>query len=304
MDFSGRCGFATFIEYEEWDLDSDPKTQFFKRGLETQQYIFFLRSFILVPTTDANGTNGSFLYFVEETYAAAAADFVPKNNSTTLGFLIDVEKSVGMYLYPCLIEYSLISLTVFFIMWRNVGKDGKQSTLRFGDRHVFTVNCARASRGLLLGGIIFILTILTLIPTYVLNDDEVLITHVTELVLLCVSLLAVCISYVQTTKLYYDRHAHVDVFDKVLILITTVGNFAYSFFGLFALMLQKDSESELPAGLEMAIAFLAIFQTFLQSSFIMDTLKRRTTSKEEMRKKPGREIITALLLMNLGKMIV
>ncbi len=225
-------------------------------------------------------------------------------NKTTLEFINDIESTMSIYLYPCLIEYSLISLTVFFIMWRNVGKIEKRSFLRFGDRHIFTINCARASRGLLIGGIIFLSTILTLIPTYLLDDDATSVTQITGLVLLVVSLFTVCLSYFHTTKLYYDRHAHVDVFDQVLILITTIGDFAYSFFGLFASILIDETESKLPGGVEISIGILAIFQTFLQSGFIIDTLKRRTTTKQENRNKPGRETITALLLMNLGKYFI
>jgi large subunit ribosomal protein L18 len=222
------------------------------------------------------------------------------NNASTLDIINTIESSIGVYLYPCLIEYSLISLTVFFIMWRNVGKTEKRSFLRFSDRHVFTVNCSRSSRGLLVGGIIFLLTILTLIPTYLLDEDAIPVTHITELVLLSVSLATVCISYCFTTKLYYDRDAHVDAFDQVLIIITTIGDFAYSFFGVFASIFVENYQSRIPIGIEISIGFLAILQTFLQTNFILDTLKRRTITKTEVRKKPGREAITALLLMNLG----
>ena len=233
--------------------------------------------------------------------AAVGADNHATDNKTALETLYQLESSLAVYLYPCLIEYSLIALTVFFIMWKNVGKDEKRSGLRFGDRHVFTVNCARASRGLLIGGIIFLLTIVTLIPAYLFDEYTTTVTQSTAFALLTVSLITVCISYFHTTKLYYDRHAHVDIFDQVLILITTFGDFAYAFFGLYASIFLKESQNELPFGIEIAIGFLAIFQTFLQSNFILDTLKRRTTTKQEQRNKPGRETITALLLMNLGK---
>ena len=186
-------------------------------------------------------------------------------------------------------------------MWKNVGKDEKRSYLRFGDRHIFTVNCARASRGLLIGGIIFLLTIVTLIPAYLFDDYTTTVTQLTALVLLSVSFVTVCLSYFHTTKLYYDQHAHVDIFDQILILLTTFGDFAYAFFGLYASLFLEESQTDLPYGTDIAIGFLAIFQTFLQSNFILDTLKRRTTTKQEQRIKPGRETITALLLMNLGK---
>ena len=106
----------------------------------------------------------------------------------------------------------------------------KRSLLRFGDRHVFTVNCARASRGLLIGGIIFLLTILTLIPTYLFEDDAAAVSHITGLILLVLALFTVFLSFIQTTKLYYDEDAHVDIFDQTLILITTVGDFCLFIF--------------------------------------------------------------------------
>jgi hypothetical protein len=62
-----------------------------------------------------------------------------------------------------------------------------------------------------------------------------------------------------------------------------------------------EPQNKLPVGIAISIGFLAIFQTFLQSNFILDTLKRRLTTRQEKKSKPGRETITALLLMNLGK---
>ncbi|CAF5183037.1 unnamed protein product, partial [Rotaria magnacalcarata] len=250
-------------------------------------------------TDDGGNSTVSVVTFIKAISSTA------QNNSSKVAsryeIITRIESTMNVYLYPCLIEYSLISLTVFFLMWKNVGKTREPFLLRFGDRHVFTVNCSRASRGLLVGGIILLVTILTLIPTYLLDDDAISVTHITELVLLFVSLLFVCISFAQTTKLYHDPHAHVDAFDRVLILITTVGDFAYSFFGLFASLFGEQSASKLPLAIEISIGFLAIFQTFLQSGFILDTLHRRTRTKEEIRNKPGREAVTALLLINLGK---
>jgi len=235
---------------------------------------------------------------------AAPTEESSSTNTTTsiLDFIEQIQLSLGVYLYPCLIEYSLISVTVFYIMWRNVGKTETRSFLHFDAHHIFTINCSRASCGLFLGGIIFVLTILTLIPTYILDRLlAIVITDITELVLLIVSLLIVCISFIYTTKLYYDRQAHVDIFDQILILITTVGDFAYSFFGIFASIFIESYTIKIPRFIEIAIGLLAIFETVLQSAFILDALKRRSITKNEIQNKPGRELITALLLINLSK---
>ena len=234
-----------------------------------------------------------------------APDSQTNATTSTLEFIHQVDSTLRVYLYPCLIEYSLISLAVFFIMWRNVGKSERRSSLRFGQRHIFTVDCSRASRGLITGGIILLLTILTLIPAYLLNNNgPILITHITELALLIVALFAVCMSLVHITKLYYNENVHVDTFDRNLILITTTGDFAYSFFGLFASIFIDRTVKGLPPGLETSVRIIAIFQTFFQSGFILDALKRRVRTKEDIRTKLGRESITALLLTNLGECLM
>jgi hypothetical protein len=122
-----------------------------------------------------------------------------------------------------------------------------------------------------------------------------------EFVLLILSLVVVCLAFVYTTKLYYDRQAHVDVFDQILLLITTIGDFAYSLFGLFASIFITEYTIKVPRAVEILIGLFALCETFLQTSFILDALRRRTITKSEVRQKPGRELITALLLINLGK---
>ncbi|UJR37193.1 hypothetical protein I4U23_029901 [Adineta vaga] len=243
----------------------------------------------------------NFLETISLTSYSGESNSTHNNATTLLEYIERMESAMGTYLYPCLIEYSLICVTVFYIMWRNVGKSENQPFLHFSDRHIFTVNCSRASYGLLFGGIIFLLTIFTLIPAFILEFSKaVFITHIAELILLLTSLIVVCISFWFTTKLYYDRQAHVDIFDEILILITTVGDFAYSFFWLFASIFIESYTIGIPRGVEIAISLIAIFQTFFQSAFILDTLKRRTKTRNDIRKKPGRELITALLLINLA----
>lgn len=190
-------------------------------------------------------------------------------------------------------------MTVFYIIWRNIGKKQHCPINSFQTRHIFIVNCSRASCGLLFGGIIFLLTISSLVPVYILEPSiSTLITRITELFLLIVSFVVVCLSFLATTKLYYDDNAHVDVFDQILILVTTIGDFAYSFFSLFASIFVDETKV-----LDIIIGILSLGETVLQSTFLLDTLKRRTVTKTDRRNKPGRELITALLLINLGKKI-
>ena len=224
-----------------------------------------------------------------------------QTSATALDYIEKIQSILDIYLYPCLIEYSLVAITVFYIMWRNVGQTKNRTFAHFSDRHVFTVNCSRASGGLLIGGIMLVSTILTLVPDYIVDPTiAVPITHITELVLLVVSFCIICMAFVSTTKLYYEDQAHVGRFDQILIYLTTVGDFAYSLFGLFAAIFIENYTIDVPRFVEILIGFIALSETFFQSAFILDTLKRRARTKADQRKKPARELITALLLLNLG----
>jgi hypothetical protein len=263
----------------------------------------FLDFYLVVELTTISQISFDAINFLRA--APSEGSSSDETSATALSFIEKIESVLVVYLYPCLIEYSLICVTVFYIMWRNVGQTKNRTFLHFGDRHIFTVNCSRASGGLLIGGIIVVLTILTLIPDYILDlASAILITHLTDFFLLIVSLVVVCLAFVYTTKLYYDRQAHVDTFDQILILITTVGDFAYSLFGLFASISIEKYTIKVPRPVEILIGIVALTETFIQSSFMLDALKRRTITKNEIRQKPGRELITALLLINLGKKTV
>lgn len=224
------------------------------------------------------------------------------HDNDVLKLLETIENSLYDYLYPCLIEYSLICATVFYVMWKNVGRPYTQTNLQFNHRHIYRINCARVSRGLLVGGIILFSTILTLIPDYVLQPSSAVpVTHVTQLTLLTLALIVVCISFLSTSKLYYNEDAHVNFFDQILIMITTIGDFAYTLFGLFASVLIDSYTIRVPRPVEIILGLIALVQTFLQTAFILDSLKRRMINNNQNRTKPGREWITTLLLINLCK---
>ncbi|CAF1342487.1 unnamed protein product, partial [Rotaria sordida] len=67
-------------------------------------------------------------------------------------------------LYPCTIEFSLMCLTLFFLIWENIGKtfthniSDKEST-----KNVFMVNCHASIKGLFVGMIVFSCTMISTI---------------------------------------------------------------------------------------------------------------------------------------------
>jgi hypothetical protein len=95
------------------------------------------------------------------------------------------------FLFPCTIEYSLICAAILYVMWKNIAK--MTPTLSSGQSlnakleragaglpgpyykrspHHYSVDCARAHKGLFVGILILVLTILSLILFFVLTSRE------------------------------------------------------------------------------------------------------------------------------------
>ncbi|CAF1605495.1 unnamed protein product, partial [Adineta ricciae] len=67
-------------------------------------------------------------------------------------------------LYPCTIEFSLMCLTLFFLIWENIGKTfSYKMSDKASTKNVFMVNCHASIKGLFAGMIIFSGTVISVI---------------------------------------------------------------------------------------------------------------------------------------------
>lgn len=85
------------------------------------------------------------------------------------------------FLFPCTIEYSLICAAILYVMWKNISRlpyQGTQSATERVDKlpplhykrspHHYSVDCAQAHKGLFVGILVLVLTIISLILFFVL----------------------------------------------------------------------------------------------------------------------------------------
>lgn len=86
--------------------------------------------------------------------------------------------------------------------------------------------------------------------------------------------------------------------NDILLRISAFGLFTYSTFSVIAGSL-KVMESE-PNLLVTVTGSVAVFQVVLQLLFIADVSRRRVHLPEHDRTKPGRQIVTFLLICNLA----
>ena len=134
-----------------------------------------------------------------------------------------VVQDASQFLFPCAIEYSLICAAILYVMWKNVStsegesyynrtnSNGSSSVRR--SRHQYSVDCAKANKGLFAGIFILVGTIISLILFFALINNPMYRTvaimevGMARLLLFCLAFIATVIGIYQVYYLfqnYYD----------------------------------------------------------------------------------------------------
>ncbi|XP_035431748.2 proton channel OtopLc isoform X2 [Spodoptera frugiperda] len=288
---------------------------------ETKHEIHHLEHTILAPV---NGTQH-------------VADVIPCRRSNIMGALL---QNAAPFLFPCTIEYSLICAVILYEMWKEVKCTPEDFEKKFnapksksrnnsvtpekilqqfagmlgvssphGSRtalHHFSVDCSHAHRGLFAGILIIVFTIISLIMFFVLAHNQEFITdaifevNVCELILYSLSLIACMTALIQMRALAYKRKSKALLgLDPFLLILAQSGMFVYCMFSLIGSHHTQDLKDSV--GLTGFFSeFLSLNQTILQTLFIIDAWWRRSTTSEQRRNKPGRQLVTFLLVANMA----
>lgn len=167
------------------------------------------------------------------------------------------------YLYPFTIEYSLLQVGIWFIMWYNIGdtesienekklnpnfgvsvEDGQNGNANhigdsFASNLVIHVDCHSANRGLFAGLFILLATVVSVIIFFVAVTNEqyiqtgVVINNVSDTVLLLLMIISATFAYRQTARLDFNTHA-VTFLDDFLLFIALPCFFLYAIFNVVA----------------------------------------------------------------------
>ncbi|XP_031782086.1 proton channel OtopLc isoform X1 [Nasonia vitripennis] len=216
------------------------------------------------------------------------------------------------FLFPCTIEYSLICAAILYVMWKNISKAHPKKPAMPPARHHthasyrrsphhYSVDCARAHKGLFLGILILVLTIISLILFFVLTSRPELVNlavtevNICELTLYGMSTLATMIGMCQMRKLRYDGNRNLEL-DNILLVAAQTGMFIYSTFTIIGSHFTLEKHTILV----LITALASVVQTTFQTIFILDASRRSVATAEQIRHKPGREIVTFLLVTNLA----
>nr|XP_023024623.1 otopetrin-2-like isoform X1 [Leptinotarsa decemlineata] len=237
------------------------------------------------------------------------------------------------FLFPCTIEYSLICAVILFEMWKQVGDESKiinekknsrnltSSTKAasqfhfnpFGGRVLssnehYTIDCSNAHKGLFAGIVIIVLTIISLIMFFVLTSSERSVTvaifevNTVELILYIATTFAVLIAMLKMRKFKYDRKIGHEGnrtgigLDCTLLVVSQTGIFFYCMFSITGCYFTRSSFNDL----EMVTEILAFIQTCFQTIFVLDGWWRKCSNIQQTKNKPGRELITFLIVANMA----
>ncbi|GAV03884.1 hypothetical protein RvY_14253 [Ramazzottius varieornatus] len=226
----------------------------------------------------------------------------------------------SIFLYPCIIEYALISAGIIYIMWQAVEKHNNHFDHHPHHRNprAFSVDCSHAAKGLFSGIMVIVPTVVGLIVFFLYVDNDKLaedaagfVGDVMDIILNIMALLSVIFCAVQFIKKLprVEIHTANMALDDGLLLLTMIGVYAYSVVSIVGTIGQADGHSIL----SVVNDFLEIIQTTIQTVFIFDAGKRvlavATESKtpnlpdgeKPKSDKPARETLTFLLAVNFAQ---
>jgi len=113
---------------------------------------------------------------------------------------------------------------------------------------------------------------------------------------LLASFFAIAFGVFRTRRLEFHAD-HIEELGSMLLRITAQGIFAYSVFSVVAGVLSTSKNGS--SSLVLAIWLMTILEVTVQTLFISDMTRRRVNSSEQNLKKPGRQIVTFLLINNI-----
>ncbi|XP_076230838.1 proton channel OtopLc [Calliopsis andreniformis] len=232
-------------------------------------------------------------------------------NTNTLGQLWT---SSMPFLYPFIVQFSLIAAAVTFVMGQNVGRNRLSHKQKFHGSKDLTshtkVGCDGSSKGLFLGILCMVAGIVVILIFLVVREDEHFpsatlswLTCGTLTSILTLSSLMTASGLVQVRQMSIVTRAPAAL-DSLLSNVALFGVQLYSVFTIVVCACSLailESESEETRGRHIMLltaSILQLIQCFAQSTLIAEASKRSCITRFQIIAKPARQVITFLLFSN------
>ncbi|KAJ8942532.1 hypothetical protein NQ318_005236, partial [Aromia moschata] len=182
------------------------------------------------------------------------------------------------------------------------------------------VDCVGASKGLFFGLLMLVGSLICLILFFVLIHHKdfgllaIYLADVSHCILMILSIIAIIVGFISTRMHLTASHVNYRVqslkfkteeqsdLNDILLRVSAFGLFLYAVFSVIAGHLNAFTKE--PNLLVMITGILSIVQVILQLLFIADVSRRRVHLPEHDRSKPGRQVVTFLLICNVTMWII
>lgn len=227
---------------------------------------------------------------------------------------VTLARSASPYLFPCTIIYSIIAAGIVYRLYQYVGVKVKQkwpshtSLTSSVPQGATGIDCDKANKGLFFGLLIAVLTLIAIATFFVfetrISDSltAIQVFYVTEIALMAVTAGGIIMGYMRLSKLKFLPSYFLSV-DSVLLIVALAGSYIYLCFLLISAVSGGDFSEAIGILLIITI-ILGILQITLQIVFILDGLCRCAENDVQMSEKPGRSVVTFLLVCNLAMWVV
>ena len=186
------------------------------------------------------------------------------------------------YLYPCLIEYSLLSAAMLYRLYTNIGQSIEQEIHVIHKKNGST--CDKATTGLFLGLIVFVTIAVSVcffefyFTTHPLETPvTVHMYYISDSLLHIVAIVALLIAFFKVTRLHFHPHLE-NTLDRNLILVALAGYYMMSLAMILPPFMSINHPEELMrmfAVYGIIYGFLTITQVTMQVAFMIDAAQRR-----------------------------
>lgn len=219
------------------------------------------------------------------------------------------------YLYPFTIEFNLVLAGVWFIVLQNLGtsahkhcyasKTGCNAVTQEASKNnlIITADCHSANRGLFAGFVVLISSIVVMVIFYVAlldnrsNSTGVAVYLGQEGVLVALAFAACLLAYGRVATLDVNGHP-ITMLDDFLLFIPIPFYFVHATLVVIAELEEEGSY------VRMGLQLFSVLQVVTQTPLIIDGLRRCSNSPVLRYNKPGREIVSFLIVVNITMWIV
>lgn len=198
-----------------------------------------------------------------------------------------------------------------YILWRNVGGragDGSpKNAYRNARKQHFHVDCSSSTKGLFMGLLFMVFTIVSMIIFFTkINSEQdyqaLWVFYASDGILYVVSILSLLAGMHLLSTLTYIPNLHTSsslYLDDILLIVGLIGQLMICIFSVVAL-----NNDGLTAVMIVTTSVLRMCQVLLQTVFILFAQRLVATTQYMQQKKPGRELVTFLLMTNLSMFLI